>query len=194
MSRKAKDRFPANISQDGGLPGLHRNAVHEHLALFADDLIGIVLYANGTSSGYKNQVALGKCLFQGSIKERMSTGEFPKDTLERLTLDVGYKVFVARNDGLDASALRHAWDMIRARLGEESACVIACNNNGVPLLMAAGTDAAVAAGFNAGAIIKAISKHIKGGGGGKPTMAQAGGKDVGGLDAALDAAREILQK
>ena len=131
---------------------------------------------------------------QGSIKERMSTGEFPKDTLERLTLDVGYKVFVARNDGLDASALRHAWDMIRARLGEESACVIACNNNGVPLLMAAGTDAAVAAGFNAGAIIKAISKHIKGGGGGKPTMAQAGGKDVGGLDAALDAAREILQK
>ena len=60
--------------------------------------------------------------------------------------------------------------------------------------MAAGTDAAVAAGFNAGAIIKAISKHIKGGGGGKPTMAQAGGKDVGGLDAALDAAREILQK
>ncbi|MBO4365592.1 MAG: hypothetical protein J5804_04785, partial [Eggerthellaceae bacterium] len=55
-----------------------------------------------------------------------------------------------------------------------------------------GTDEAVAAGFNAGAIIKAIAPCIKGGGGGKPTMAQAGGKDASGLDAALDAAREQL--
>jgi alanyl-tRNA synthetase len=60
--------------------------------------------------------------------------------------------------------------------------------------MAAGSEAAVAAGFNAGAIIKGIAKNIKGGGGGKPTMAQAGGKDVSGLDAALDAAREMLQQ
>ena len=39
-----------------------------------------------------------------------------------------------------------------------------------------------------------ISSHIKGGGGGKPTMAQAGGKDANGIDAALDAARESLSK
>ena len=40
--------------------------------------------------------------------------------------------------------------------------------------------------------IKAISKHIQGGGGGKPTMAQAGGKNPDGIDAALAAAREML--
>ena len=72
------------------------------------------------------------------------------------------------------------------------ACVIGTVNDGKPVLMAAATDEAVAAGFNAGAIIKAISSNIKGGGGGKPTMAQAGGKDAEGIDAALTAAREML--
>jgi alanyl-tRNA synthetase len=103
-------------------------------------------------------------------------------------------VFVGRQDGLNPASLRNVWDMIRSRLGDPCACVLASNNDGTPILMAAGTDGAVAAGFNAGAIIKSISGNIKGGGGGKPTMAQAGGKDAGGLDAALDAARSSLQK
>ena len=64
---------------------------------------------------------------------------------------------------------------------------------GKPVIMAAGTDEAVAAGFNAGALIKSIAGNIKGGGGGKPTMAQAGGKDASGMDAALEAARELLK-
>ena len=72
------------------------------------------------------------------------------------------------------------------------ALVIGTVKDGKPVIMAAGTDEAVAAGFNAGAIIKEISKHIQGGGGGKPQMAQAGGKNPDGLDAALDAAREML--
>ena len=61
--------------------------------------------------------------------------------------------------------------------------------DGKPLLLAAGTDEAVAKGFDAGALIKAMGPAIKGGGGGKPTMAQAGGKDASGLDAALEIAR-----
>ena len=48
------------------------------------------------------------------------------------------------------------------------------------------------AGFDAGAVIKAISGNIKGGGGGKAAMAQAGGKDASGIDAALQAARDML--
>ena len=70
--------------------------------------------------------------------------------------------------------------------------MLAGSNNDKPLLLAAGTDAAVAAGFNAGAIIKAIAPAIQGGGGGKPTMAQAGGKNAAGIDDALAKAREIL--
>ena len=57
---------------------------------------------------------------------------------------------------------------------------------------AAGTDEAVAAGFNAGAIIKAMGPAIQGGGGGKPTMAQAGGKNPDGIDEALEIARNMI--
>lgn len=55
-----------------------------------------------------------------------------------------------------------------------------------------GTPEAVEVGFDADAVIKAISGNIKGGGGGKAAMAQAGGKDASGIDAALQAARDML--
>ncbi|MBS3975043.1 MAG: hypothetical protein KGZ89_09290, partial [Actinobacteria bacterium] len=59
-------------------------------------------------------------------------------------------------------------------------------------LLAAGSSAAIAAGFDAGAVIKAIAPAVKGGGGGKPAMSQAGGKDASGIDSALALARETL--
>ena len=46
--------------------------------------------------------------------------------------------------------------------------------------------------FNAGAVIKAIAPCVQGGGGGKPAMAQAGGKNAAGIDDALEAARKML--
>ena len=70
--------------------------------------------------------------------------------------------------------------------------MLATEKDGKPTLLAAGTPEAVEAGFDAGAVIKAISGNIKGGGGGKAAMAQAGGKDASGIDAALEAAREML--
>ena len=112
----------------------------------------------------------------------------------RNVFDAGYPLVVARLDGVDAGGLRNTWDILRARMEKPGACVLASDNDGTPILMAAGTEEAVAAGFDAGAVIKAISSHVKGGGGGKPTMAQAGGKDVSGIDEALKAAREMLVK
>lgn len=124
-----------------------------------------------------------KMAAEGSIAEHLAN-----------MVNVGYPLIVARIDGLDAGGLRNAWDILRGRMPEPGACVIGTINNGKPVLMAAATDEAVAAGFNAGNVIKAIAGNIKGGGGGKPTMAQAGGKDAAGIDAALDAARELLAK
>ena len=106
--------------------------------------------------------------------------------------DGDYPVVVARLGESNPGEMRNAWDILRARMPQPGACVLAAVNNGSPLLMAAGTDEAVAAGFNAGKVIKAIAPSIKGGGGGKPTMAQAGGKDAAGIDAALAAARDML--
>jgi alanyl-tRNA synthetase len=47
--------------------------------------------------------------------------------------------------------------------------------------------------YNAVDILRSIILHIKGGGGGRPTMAQGGGSDSSGLDAALQAGKDLLQ-
>ena len=104
-----------------------------------------------------------------------------------------YKLVVARLDGVSGKELRGAWDTVRDKLGLACACVIASvTDDGKVALLAAGTDAAVDAGFAAGALIKDIAPLVGGRGGGRPTMAQAGGRDARGVDAALDAARKTL--
>lgn len=104
----------------------------------------------------------------------------------------GYTVIVANVGEADAGGLRNAWDVLRARTPELGAVVLAARKDDAPILLAAGTPEAVAAGFNAGSVIKTIAGQVKGGGGGKPEMAQAGGKDASGIEAALEAAREML--
>ncbi|MBO4352763.1 MAG: alanine--tRNA ligase, partial [Eggerthellaceae bacterium] len=114
------------------------------------------------------------------------------DKLLEGIIDVGYPLLVMRRDNADTTALRNTWDAVRNRMSAPGAIVIGTVNEGKPVIMAAATDEAVAAGFNAGQVIKAIAPHIQGGGGGKPQMAQAGGKNPDGLDAALDAARALF--
>ena len=104
----------------------------------------------------------------------------------------GYPVIISRVKIAQPGAMRNMWDVVRARMETPGAVVLIADNDGKATLLAAGTDEAVAAGFNAGAVIKEIAPCVKGGGGGKPTMAQAGGKDVSGIDAALESARKML--
>ena len=106
----------------------------------------------------------------------------------------GYKAVVARLDGLTGKDMRSAWDGIRdAAKGEPVACVIAsATPDGKVALLAGGTDDAVAHGFSAGNIVKAIAGLVGGRGGGRPNMAQAGGSDASGIDAALEAAKKEL--
>lgn len=103
-----------------------------------------------------------------------------------------YKLVIAQLDGLEAADLRNVWDTVRQKGGSAVACVIATvTSKGQPALLAAATDEAVAAGFKSGDIIKKIAPMVGGGGGGRPQMAQAGGKDASGIPAALEAAREM---
>ena len=104
----------------------------------------------------------------------------------------GYPVVISRVEFGDAGAMRNVWDIVHARMSAPGAAVFAAEKDGKAVLLAAGSPEAVEAGFNAGAVIKNIAPCVKGGGGGKPAMAQAGGKDPAGIDAALQAAREML--
>lgn len=103
-----------------------------------------------------------------------------------------YKLVVAQLEGLEAADLRNVWDTVRQKGGSAVACVIATvTSKGQPALLAAATDEAVAAGFKSGDVIKKIAPMVGGGGGGRPQMAQAGGKDASGIPAALETAREM---
>ncbi len=108
--------------------------------------------------------------------------------------DMGsYKLVIAQLSGLEGAELRNVWDTIRQKVAGPAACVLATvTEKGTPALLAAATDEAVAAGFKAGDVIKTIAPCVDGRGGGRPTMAQAGGKDASGIQAALDAARAQL--
>ena len=109
-------------------------------------------------------------------------------------IDAGsYKLVLAELSGLEASDLRNVWDTVRQKVNGPVACVLATvTEKGTPALLAAATDDAASAGFHAGNVIKEIAPKIDGRGGGRPAMAQAGGKNAGGISDALSAASSFI--
>ncbi len=105
----------------------------------------------------------------------------------------GYKLVVAELQGLEAADLRNVWDTVHQKVAGPVACVVASvTEKGTPALLAAGSDDAVKAGFHAGNVIKQIAGLVDGRGGGRPNMAQAGGKNAAGIADALAAAKTAL--
>jgi len=103
----------------------------------------------------------------------------------------GLKVLTASLEGVDAKALKGVWDTLRGQ-GIAAAALIGESGSKAPLLVALTKDAA-ARGLDAKAILKAMTTHVRGGGGGSPVLAQGQGQDRAKIDAALSAAREALR-
>ena len=89
--------------------------------------------------------------------------------------------------------LRQLADSWRAK-GLSDVLVLGTANNGKANLLVAVSDDKVKAGLKAGDLIKSIASAIKGGGGGRPNLAQAGGKDPAGIPNALKLAKEYMDK
>jgi len=104
----------------------------------------------------------------------------------------GYRLLVTRAPLGRPQGLRGLWDVLRARGVDAAVLVTADVETGKPIFVAAGADAAVAAGFDAGAVVRAIAPVLGGRGGGKPAMAQGGGEDASRIDEALGVARQTL--
>jgi alanyl-tRNA synthetase len=108
-----------------------------------------------------------------------------------------YAVLVARLDGVEGAGLQSAAQGLVDQLGEGAAVLL----GGLPdpadagkvVLVAAFGSAVIAAGPKAGAFIGGVAKACGGGGGGRPNLAQAGGKDGAALDGALAAAAQELR-
>ena len=107
------------------------------------------------------------------------------DVMDRVREINGVKVLAAKVMDADMNNLRSLGDQLKEKLGE-GVIVLASASEGKVSLMATATDGAQKKGAHAGNLIKAIAGLVGGGGGGRPNMAQAGGKNPAGIDAALE--------
>ena len=113
------------------------------------------------------------------------------DVMNQVEEICGVKVLAVRVEDVDMGGLRELGDQLKEKLGE-GVVVIASAAGGKVSLMATATEGALKKGAHAGNLIKAIAGLVGGGGGGRPNMAQAGGKNPEGIDAALSKAKEVL--
>ena len=94
---------------------------------------------------------------------------------------------------LDAASAKDLVFKIREAVPERLVCVIGAEEQRRPSLNIMLSDDMVAAGMNAGKLVREAAKHIKGGGGGQPHFAQAGGKDASGLLQAVNAVVDLIK-
>lgn len=126
------------------------------------------------------------------IKAEMAKAE-AENILDEIGEVAGFKVLVAELPAMDMNGLRNMGDTFKDKLGEGVVVLASCMDEKVSLVGMA-TNGAVNAGIHCGNIIKTSVAVVGGGGGGRPNMAQAGGKDVTKVKEALETAKEIINQ
>ena len=114
------------------------------------------------------------------------------DVMDQVVEVKGVKLLATSVSGVDMNGLRDLGDQLKEKLGE-GVVVLASDCEGKVNLVAMATDGAMANGAHAGNLIKGIAALVGGGGGGRPNMAQAGGKNPAGIDAAIKEAAVVLK-
>ena len=114
------------------------------------------------------------------------------DVMDQVAEVKGVKLLAAKVSDVDMNGLRELGDQLKEKLGE-GVVVIASESEGKVNLIAMVTDGAMVKGAHAGNLIKGIAALVGGGGGGRPNMAQAGGKNPAGIDACIAEAKNVLE-
>ena len=114
------------------------------------------------------------------------------DVMNQVVEVNGVKLLAASVSGVDMNGLRDLGDQLKEKLGE-GVVVLASDLEGKVNLVAMATDDAMKKGAHAGNLIKAIAGKVGGGGGGRPNMAQAGGKNPAGISDAIAEAKVALE-
>ena len=106
----------------------------------------------------------------------------------------GARFVVGELAGVDAKSLQEAAQSLQAQLGDPAAVVLgSASADGKASFVVAFSPGVVTRGLKAGQFVGGIAKICGGGGGGRPNLAQAGGKDGSRLGEALAAARQQLE-
>ncbi|MCR5657627.1 MAG: alanine--tRNA ligase [Butyrivibrio sp.] len=106
------------------------------------------------------------------------------DVMDNILEVKGVKLIAQSVKGVDMNGLRDLGDQLKGKLGE-GVVVLVSEADGKVNLMAMATDGAIAKGAHAGNLVKSIASKVGGGGGGRPNMAQAGGKNPAGIPDAI---------
>ena len=114
------------------------------------------------------------------------------DVMDQVAEIKGVKLLATKVSGVDMNGLRDLGDQLKAKLGE-GVIVLISDKDGKVNMVAMATDEAQKKGAHAGNLIKGIAALVGGGGGGRPGMAQAGGKNPAGIDDAIAESRKVLE-
>ena len=114
------------------------------------------------------------------------------DVMDQIVEVKGVKLLASAVDGVDMNGLRDLGDQLKEQLGE-GVIVLASSCEGKVNLIVMATDVAMKQGAHAGNLIKSIAGKVGGGGGGRPNMAQAGGKNPAGILEAIAEAKTALE-
>lgn len=127
-----------------------------------------------------------------SLKSKMAKDAMG-NVMDQVQQIEGVKLLATSVEGVDMNGLRDLGDQLKEKLGEGVILLVSAVGEKVNL-MAMATEEAVSQGAHAGNLIKACAACVGGGGGGRPNMAQAGGKNPAGVKDALEKASEVLKE
>jgi len=160
------------------------DAAATHLGSAPDDVDRAVLRLMGELHAKEKEIA--------ELQRNIARAEF--EGLVRDVRDVaGVQVLVARVQAGTVETLREMTDWLRERLSS-AVVVLGAVVVDKPSFVAAVTPDLVERGIKAGSIVQEVARAVGGGGGGKPTLAQAGGRDVSHMDQALALVPGLVEK
>jgi len=123
---------------------------------------------------------------------KMRSGSEVDDLIGNAEIVSGIKVVTGRMDVPPGEALRDLGDVLRGKLGTGVAVIGSVSGGKVSILAVVTDDLIQGRGLKAGDIVKDVAKIVGGGGGGRPHLAQAGGRNPEKLEEALAEVKEIV--
>ena len=114
------------------------------------------------------------------------------DVMSQVVEVKGVKLLATKVADVDMNGLRNLGDQLKDKMGGGVVVLVSTTGDKANVIVMADDDA-ISKGAHAGNMIKEIAKLVGGGGGGRPNMAQAGGKNPAGADEVLAKAKEILE-
>ncbi len=189
----SENSIAAGVRRIEAITGKEVEAMYDIMQDFMSDLRTLLNNAPDLMATIQKAIADNKEL-QSQVDEfkAQKAQEFKKMLIERAKDIHGTKVI----SGILPIEPQYVKDMafqLRSQFPENLLVVIACAPSGKPTLTVSLSDDLVAEGKNAGTLVREAAKLMKGGGGGQPHFATAGGKDSDGMKAAIDKVIELAK-